>query len=130
MQSFRIDVLVNPFMTDPGFFVFLHPQRNLLWAPILADPFLDPDPSLRLDTPSVPLTPVDRFLVSLFWTISSLALVPFHLPTDGRFMNSNYFCYFRLIMLTFQKCLNLISLTLGELNLALYLYLENSLSIS
>lgn len=108
-----IDILVNPFMTDTGFSILLHPQRDLLRAPILADPFFDPVPGLRLDTPSVLLTPVDRFLMSLFWTISSLAVVPFQLPADGRFMDSYCFCYFRLFMVTFQKCLNLISLTLG-----------------
>ena len=110
-----IDVLVNPFMTDVGTFMLPHPQRDLLWAPILADPFLNPGPGLRLDALPVPFTSIYSVAVGLFRPISSLTLVPFQLSADGRFMYSYCFCYFRLFMVTFQKCLNLISLTLGKL---------------
>ena len=108
-----IDVLVNPFMTNVDAFMLPHPQRDLLWTPIFTDPFLNPGPGLRLNALPVPFTSIYSVAVGLFRPISSLTLVPFQLSADGRFMYSYCFCYFRLFMVTFQKCLNLILLTLG-----------------
>jgi hypothetical protein len=113
-----VDVLVDPLMTNTVTFILPHPQRYLLRAPVLSDLYLNPGPSLRMNTSSLPFTSGYRILMSLFRTINSLAAVSFQFSANGRFMNSNCFSYLRLIVVTFQKCLNLISLTLGELVVA------------
>ena len=79
----RIDVLVDPFMTDACFFEFLHPQRDLLRTPVLPDLLLNPGPGLGLNTVPNPTASIHRFAVSLFWPISSLAAVPSRFPADG-----------------------------------------------
>ena len=88
--------------------------KNTISGVLISRHFL----GLGLDTPIVPLASVCRFLMSYIWTISSLTSIPFHLPTDGRFMDSYCFSYLRLVVVPFQKDMNLISLTLGELVVA------------
>ena len=110
-----VDILVNPLMTDTNFPIFLHPERDLFRAPILTDLFFYPPPGLGWDSSAIPAASLHRFAMSLFGTISSLASVPPHLSADSRFVNSDRLGYLRLIVVTFQKCLYLISLTLGKL---------------
>ena len=114
----RVNVLVDPLMTDTVLSVLLHPQRNLFRAPILTDLFFYPSPGLRRNPAAVPTPSLHCFVMCLLGAITSLAAVPSQFSADGRFVNSDCLGYLRLIVLTFQKCMNLISLTLGELVVA------------
>jgi hypothetical protein len=105
-------------MTDTDFSILLHPQCNLFWAPILTDLFLDPSPRLGLDPSAIPTASTYGFAMSLFRSITSLAAVSFQLSADGRSVDSDRSGYLRLIVVTFQKGIYLISLTLGELVVA------------
>ena len=102
-------------MTDTNLSMLPHPERDLLRDPILTELYFYPFPGLGWDPSVIPAAPIYGFAMSLFWTISSLTSVPFQFSADSRFVNSNRLGYFRLIMVSFQKCMNLISLTLGEL---------------
>ena len=56
--------------------------------------------------------------MSLFGGIPALASVPLQFSADGRLVNSDRLGYLRLIVVTFQKGVYLISLALGELVIA------------
>lgn len=54
------------------------------------------------------------YSMSLFGAISSLASIPFQFSADCRFVNSDRLGNLRLIVVTFQKGMYLISLALGS----------------
>ena len=68
-----VGMLIDLLMTDTGYFVLFHPQRDLYWTPVLPDLFLDIDPSLGLNTFSLTLSYIYRFTIGLIESISSLA---------------------------------------------------------
>ena len=104
------NVLIDPFMADLKTVVLPEPIRYLLRTPVLTDQRFDQDPGGGFNAIPGFLTSVQSKLMSLLGAITFQRAIASKFPTDRGFVNFDQFSYFRLIMSSFQKCINLVSL--------------------
>jgi hypothetical protein len=114
----RENVLVDPFMTDLKTIVLLEPPRYLLRAPVLLDQYFGQDPCGCIDAIFGFLASGQCKLMGLLRSISFQSAIPSKLFTDRGVMNADQVGNLRLVAFCFQKCVNLVSLFLGELRVS------------
>jgi len=108
------DVMINQLMTDLDLVVSKEPAWNLIWAQFHGNLGVDQSPGFALD-PSLSLFPyTNRHLVCLFGSITSLSLIVFSIPTDGRFVSADEIGDFRFLIIHFLQRINLVSLYLDN----------------
>jgi hypothetical protein len=116
------NVLVNPFMTDRYFHVFLHPTADLLRTPFFAYQSFNKDPSTTVNTgPDFSLPSVFRKCIGLFGAIVPSTTISYKFSTNGRFVNANHFGNLRLCKSCFKQRIYSVSFFQRELAVVFHL---------
>jgi hypothetical protein len=108
------DVLVDPLMAYLDAKILQHPVRHLFWTKVLSQISFNFMPIFSRYSPFRLLPTVFSKSLGLFMTITSLSSISLQLSADCRFMNANFFCYFRLVVTSIQKYFNLVPFKRGK----------------
>jgi hypothetical protein len=92
------NMTIDPFMTNLNTVKLFELVRDLFRASILLQSIINDLPFSFAYSWHGLVSSMQSFVVGLFWPISTLTLITSNLPTYGRFMNFDSFCYFGLIM--------------------------------
>jgi len=105
----------NPLVNDLDMLIFQQPTQNLFWAPIVTYFRFDQHSCSCMDAAATLSSPAHRQTMGLLWSIAALTMVPFQFPTDRRSVNFKAIGYLCLILIYFNKYINLVSLLFGKL---------------
>ena len=112
----RIDILVDPFVTDMQSLLHRQPAADLLRTPLLAQQTLNPFPSSggnpRL---GLGLAAGQGPVLRLLRAVAAKSAVAPDLTADRGLVTLQHDGNLALVVLHFQKCLDLVSFFLGEL---------------
>jgi hypothetical protein len=112
----RIDILVDPFVTDMQSLLDRRPAADLLRTPLLAQQTLNPFPSSggnpRL---GLGLAAGQSQVLRLLRAVAAKTPVAPDLTADRGLVTLQHDGNLALVVLHFQKCLDLVSFFLGEL---------------
>lgn len=108
-------MLVDPSVAEANALFLFEPARDLLWAPILLEQFLDRCPYLGGNAEHRLGSPLQGKFMCLLRAIASLASIAFEFATYARFIHTNHFGDFGKRVFVFPQRINLVSLCLGKL---------------
>lgn len=116
------NVLVNPFMTDGYIQILLHPPTYLFWTPFFANQLFNIRPGAPVNTETnLTLLSILGKGMRLFMSIASSTTIPFELPANRRFVDTDYFGNLLLCLSCFKQRIYSVSLFQRELAVSFHL---------